>query len=212
MKKLQGFKLQGFTLIELLIVVAIIGILAAIAVPNFLNAQVRAKVARAESEMRNLQNALESFFIDNNSYPPMDNDRIRARRQYKGLDADSTPEINIAHISIGARGDRRIYLTTPVAYMSSIPYDPFNGDGKSTGYGYGSNGQSYYMLTSFGPDQQKGNGVSSESKLDAREYTGARLTDTRFGGLRGSNFLLSQLLYDPSNGTSSTGDIFRVGP
>lgn len=203
-------KLQGFTLIELLIVVAIIGILAAIAVPNFLNAQVRAKVARAESEMRNLQNALESFFIDNNSYPPMDNDRIRARRQYKGLDSDDTPEINIAHISIGARGDRRIYLTTPVAYMSSIPFDPFNGDGKTIGYGYGSNGQSYYILNSFGPDGQKLNG--EEDGIDARDYTGARFTDFRLHGFRGSNFFLFELVYDASNGTSSTGDIFRVGP
>ncbi len=60
----------GFTLIELLIVVAIIGILAAIAVPNFLNAQVRAKIAKAESEMHSIITALESYRIDNNIYPP----------------------------------------------------------------------------------------------------------------------------------------------
>ena len=62
---------KGFTLIELLIVVAIIGILAAIAVPNFLNAQVRAKVSRVQSEHRSLVNAMESFNIDNGQYPPL---------------------------------------------------------------------------------------------------------------------------------------------
>jgi len=61
---------KGFTLIELLIVVAIIAILAAIAIPNFLEAQTRAKVSRDKSDMRTTSVALESFFIDHNWYPP----------------------------------------------------------------------------------------------------------------------------------------------
>ncbi len=61
-------KRAAFTLIELLIVVAIIGILAAIAVPNFLNARVRAKIAGTQQDLRNFANAMTQYHLDNTSY------------------------------------------------------------------------------------------------------------------------------------------------
>lgn len=66
----------GFTLIELLIVVAIIGILAGIAIPNFLGARTKARVSRAFADMRTIGNALEMYYIDNTNYPsaPADDD------------------------------------------------------------------------------------------------------------------------------------------
>ena len=60
---------KGFTLIELLIVVAIIGVLAAIAIPNLLSAQKRAKVSRALADAKTIVSQTQLYYNDNNAYP-----------------------------------------------------------------------------------------------------------------------------------------------
>jgi len=65
-----GYKMnrKGFTLIELLIVVVIIGILAAIAIPKFANTKEKAYIASMKSDLRNLVTAEEAYFADSVKY------------------------------------------------------------------------------------------------------------------------------------------------
>ncbi|HET9064497.1 MAG TPA: prepilin-type N-terminal cleavage/methylation domain-containing protein [Gemmatimonadales bacterium] len=64
----QESRRSGFTLIELLIVIVIIGILAAIAVPKFAATKDKAKLSAIKSDVRNLMNAQEAYYVDNLAY------------------------------------------------------------------------------------------------------------------------------------------------
>ncbi len=106
----------GFTLIELLIVVAIIGILAAIAVPNFIAAQTRANVAKAQADLKTLGDVLEMYRLDNNAFPYFYLCRWETRSN-PPVKEYGTWEENRYELSV---------LSTPISYIASIPQDVFS--------------------------------------------------------------------------------------
>lgn len=209
---------RGFTLIELLIVVAIIAILSAIAVPNLLEAQTRSKISRVKADLRTIATALEMYRVDNNHYP----------------------------VDGGRKGDGHLFwyppggpselgsaagLTSPIAYLTTVTLpDPFSDGGHSMmgehetwegdcpeaqfflrpdfkRYRYRNFRYSYYpplftpiqlafefpygewQLLSYGPD--------TVPNIESEQPLGAILTV-------GMN-----MVYDPTNGTVSKGDIVR---
>lgn len=198
-------KKKGFTLIELLIVVAIIAILAAIAVPNFLEAQVRSKVSRAKADMRSLVTAMEAYGVDNNGYPPM-GDR-HPSQQWK---TRTLPPEPIFHARISS------YLTTPRAYMTSLPLDPFMVLAKAQ-LAYP---EIYNRFTYFNYDQFLANYPTSDWFNTCRyDLAGSWLIyswgpdkDDNSGNvdpdLRGEDRVYTN--YDPTNGTISIGNIIRT--
>lgn len=207
-------RFAGFTLIELLIVVAIIAILAAIAVPNFLEAQTRAKVSRVVSDLRTLHTGVETYRIDHNHVPADYNAAQGWDPTLPQLGSNPQPS-GILNPGYMRGGTLYAGLTTPVSYVSNCwLQDPFVGKTES--------------LTSINFDEQ----VYSYNvfvKVSGRDYPGPshQYYQFKYKDFYGSFRLGSigpdrdwynngtfasrrhTIVYDPTNGTVSVGNIWR---
>jgi type II secretion system protein G len=176
---------QGFTLIELLIVVAIIGILASIAVPNFLNAQIKSKIAKVHADIKSISTAMEMYLISNNTYPG-DHDLDNYMNGENGL----------------------FKLTSPVSYMSTLPTDPFVEQKIGRQWGFGTSNA--YAIDGR-PDYEMGSGADNPPPFRVQAYSlmsyGPDLDDDN----RSHDpfpFFVDVNRYDITNGLKSNGNIF----
>jgi prepilin-type N-terminal cleavage/methylation domain-containing protein len=178
---------RAFTLIELLIVVAIIAILAALAVPNFLEAQVRSKVARAKTDLRTLATALEAYGVEWNAYPP-----AMANAMYFKLKVLSSP---IAYVSNGYLSDP-FPAGDPASVLNYRKCLSYLGRTPTVTCVRDDDPVEWWMLSSNGPDRRYTNaaGDGPSSALNAGDRAG-----------------ILAFRYDPTNGTVSDGNICRPG-
>jgi general secretion pathway protein G len=215
--KENRMKKKAFTLIELLIVVAIIAILAAIAVPNFLEAQTRAKVSRSKADMRTCATAIESYVVDYNKYPPSN---------YYSY------AFSIPSLAPGGGGRALEVVTTPIAYISSgaALTDPFVASQRYSSSNFEDVPSNPKDLTTDPRDVK----VAILYHYMARNEGGAATTDPgdepakwwflescgpdrAYHSMSGiinqsdDKDVIKSTQYDPTNGTVSRGSVFRLG-
>lgn len=195
---------RAFTLIELLIVVAIIAILAAIAVPNFLEAQTRSKVSRCMSDMRSLATATESYRVDWNRYPLYGHIRGSGAIQYPAT--DNIDGLNDQMSFVGP------CITTPVSYITSYFDDPFAAQFVVSGGSATAEGQYLIKKIEYINLEQHvanfgGGGPPFAAQL-IPAWGGWRTVGAGPDQDRGTDIKLN-IVYDPTNGTISDGDVVR---
>lgn len=212
---------KAFTLIELLIVVAIIAILAAIAVPNFLEAQTRSKSSRGKADMRSIATALEAYRVDNSAYPSGNQNNVSRRltsdpptKQYEVLERLSTP---VAYLTNGI-------LPDPFkSRMRSGTINPITGDSTPvnfTGLELEQEGSYKYAATTMQPSSQvlalTANVGDSGKAFWILWSAGPTTVKPQVAGTgllssTATPQAVSAWMYDATNGTISRGGIFRVG-
>ena len=115
-------KRKGFTLIELLIVVVIIGILAAIAIPRFANTKEKAYVAAMKADLRNLVTAQEAYFADNSSlYAPATSNLGTAYAPSQGVSVSLTGTAGTGWIATATHTALPTTKTCYIAVGSAVP-------------------------------------------------------------------------------------------